>query len=114
VPGKNANLAVYGCFFNGSGTAGVTNIAAVGSVSAGNGKYGQADLAGNVWEWVQDWPGTYPKPCINCANFTDSASHLMRGGSYNFDASYLLSSFRGENDPPFRHWVIGARCARTP
>jgi formylglycine-generating enzyme required for sulfatase activity len=127
VPGNNADLAVYGCYYNGSGSwscTGVTNIAPVGSVAAGNGKWGQADLAGNMWEWVLDWanccsspwPGYPPStvPCNNCANFTASAFRVGRGGSFDYGASYLLSSYRIYGTPSDRYLHVGARCARTP
>ena len=117
APGANANLAVYGCYFNGSGScSGFTNIAPVGSVAAGNGlSYGQADLAGNVWEWNLDWyAATYVSPCNNCANVTVASNRVRRGGSFGFNASYLLSSYRDGRTPGNRGTVIGLRCARTP
>ena len=30
-------------------------MASAGSIAAGNGKWGQSDLAGNVWECTLDW-----------------------------------------------------------
>jgi formylglycine-generating enzyme required for sulfatase activity len=122
VPGNNANLAVCGCYYNGSGSCtGVTNIAPAGSVSAGNGKWGQADLAGNVWEWVLDWsnccsspwPGYPSSTCNNCANFTATSLRVFRGGSFIDNASILLSSYRGSPAPTNRHGAVGARCARS-
>jgi formylglycine-generating enzyme required for sulfatase activity len=115
VPGTNANLAVYGCYYNGSGTCtGVTNIAPVGSVPAGNGRYGQSDLAGNVWEWTLDWYATYTNPCNNCSYVPATASGLvLRGGSFNSGASSLLSSYRNGGTPASRDGSIGARCARS-
>jgi formylglycine-generating enzyme required for sulfatase activity len=92
----------------------VTNIAPVGSVAAGNGKWGQADLAGNMWEWVLDWYASYPNPCNNCANFTASAVRVVRGGGFGVNASGLLSSFRVSVTPSDRGSSVGARCARTP
>jgi formylglycine-generating enzyme required for sulfatase activity len=115
-PGNNANLAVYGCYYNGSGSCtGVTNIASVGSVAAGNGKWGQSDLAGNVWEWVLDWyVSPYPKPCNNCANLTAASDRVIRSGGFYDPASYLLSSYRFYYTPAARFNPLGARCARTP
>lgn len=120
VPGANANLAVYGCYYNGGGTCGgVTNIAPVGSVSAGNGKWGQADMAGNVFEWVQDYVSAYPAACNNCAflyrgdaGFVGENNRVLRGGSYFNDASYLPASFRVADPPSTRYDISGARCAR--
>jgi formylglycine-generating enzyme required for sulfatase activity len=118
VPGANANLAVYGCYFNGTGTCtGITHIAPVGSVSAGNGKWGQSDLAGNVFEWVLDW---YVSPysqtsCTNCADLTAATGRTYRGGGSAYGASYLLTAYRGgSGGPTDRGGDQGVRCARGP
>jgi len=115
VPGANASLAVYGCYFNGAGscTPGATNIAPVGSVTAGNGLYGQSDLAGNVWEWNLDWFTSYAATCNNCAS-TAASDRVVRGGSFVGNASRLLSSYRYYFTPVSRVNYIGLRCARTP
>ena len=93
-------------------------IQTVGSREPGNGKWGQADLVGNAWEWNLD---VYANPyaqssCLNCANTaaTASSQRAFRGGSAGNDASYLLSSTRASRDPGDHNGFIGARCARTP
>jgi formylglycine-generating enzyme required for sulfatase activity len=114
-PGANANLAVYGCYFNGTGSCSdVTNIAPVGSVAAGNGKWGHSDLAGNVWEWTLDWyANTYPlSSSTNYANVTAATDWVIRGGGFSNIASTLLASGRSGNDPSDRSGSLGARCAR--
>jgi sulfatase modifying factor 1 len=127
-----ANLAVYGCDYNphvGYCPGGVADIALVGSVSAGNGKWGQADLAGNLSEWTLDWAvSPYAQtPCINCANTTEGqkqwdgneAAKVIRGGSFvpdNSDlpaSSSLLSSYRGSNYQQGNNYPVGSRCARS-
>jgi formylglycine-generating enzyme required for sulfatase activity len=123
VPGSNADLAVHGCFYNAAGACtGVTNIAVVGSVSRGNGKWLQSDMAGNLWEWVQDFSLLpYPQTsCTNCAYLsgTGSSDRVLRGGG--FDSSYLLTANRHNRPPTYRGLDapnpggdIGARCARA-
>jgi sulfatase modifying factor 1 len=82
----------------------------VGSESPkGDGLYGQADLAGNVWEWVQDGD-IYANPCINCSYLTPSTRVLV-GGGFNVNASVLSNRY---STPPSVHWyTFGGRCART-
>ena len=93
-------------------------IAMVGSVPAGNGKWGQSDLAGNVWEWTFDWYGAYAAtPCNNCANITPAMGRGFRGGSFGHDASLLRAALRGTfavGAPAAHVNVLGGRCARTP
>ncbi|WP_437978867.1 formylglycine-generating enzyme family protein [Sorangium sp. So ce295] len=109
--------AVYDCTGDGSasGSCAFRDIQPVGSrSSAGDGRWRQADLAGNMWEWVLDWYAGYATSCDNCANTTSVSNRALRGGSFDYDASYLLSSARGYGSPSRRYHFAGARCARTP
>jgi formylglycine-generating enzyme required for sulfatase activity len=119
APGADANLAAYGCFYNGTGNfVGVSNIAPVGTIPAGNGKWGHADLAGNLAEWTQDYfANPYAQvSCVDCADLTSSAgsNRTARSGVFALQASFLLTSFRDFNAPTDRFNVLGARCARKP
>jgi formylglycine-generating enzyme required for sulfatase activity len=80
----------------------------------GDGKWGQADLSGNVWEWNVDWWVSYVTPCINCAYLSGSTKRVIRGGSFSDDAASLTASVRNGALPTNRSVNIGARCARTP
>ncbi len=90
------------------------NILNVGAKSpTGDGKWGQSDLAGNVWEWTLDgYASPYPMPCDNCADLTTASVRVYRGGDFYGNASDLLSAVRmyGGTGPAN---AVGARCART-
>ena len=88
----------------------------VGSESpAGDGKWGQSDLAGNVWEWNLDWnESSYVTPCADCANLTAAAFRVLRGGSFGNTPPVLLASYRNLDPPEYRGDLVGARCARSP
>lgn len=88
----------------------------VGSESPkGDGKYGQADLAGNAWEWTLDWFAPYLSSCVNCSNGAAGGARVLRGGSLIDAASYLLSASRADYFVPTnRSYNNGARCARAP
>ena len=93
-----------------------TGLDDVGSDSPmGDGKYGQADLAGNVWEWTLDAYGTYQSPCNDCANLSPLPSNrVTHGGSFNVVAPTLYSTYRNMPPPDTRDSTVGVRCARVP
>ena len=87
----------------------------VGAKSAGDGRWGQSDLAGNVWEWTLDWYRTYVTSCSDCAQVESGTSRVIRGGSFNSAPANLRAGYRGYDLPPaYRNNYIGVRCARTP
>jgi formylglycine-generating enzyme required for sulfatase activity len=118
APATDANLAVHGCYYGGGdpNNCSAANIAPVGSVVAGNGKWGQTDLAGGVWEWTLDWYASpYPEvACTDCANLTASPNRATRGGGFDSDPYVLLASFRSYARPDNRDRYTGVRCARDP
>lgn len=103
------------CF--GDMVAGCTlaDVIVVGSRPAGDGRWGQADLAGNLWEWLLDAnSGSLPTPCDDCADLTAGAGRLLHGGSYFTAAIDCRVPARDANLPAYRFNEYGFRCARSP
>lgn len=106
-------------------------IAPVGALPNGAGRWGHFELAGNVAEWVLDASGAkdtivLPTPCNDCANLVpgnpegnfqggnDDTFMITRGGSWN--TLDTLSPLRNTNASAeqfqTRSTDIGFRCAR--
>ncbi len=85
---------------------------------AGSGKWGQAEMVGNAWEWTLDVFATpyVQTDCQNCANTSATTSSLraFRGGSAGNAAGFMLAATRNSYDPTKTTSTIGVRCARTP
>lgn len=116
APGFDATLAIYSCYYSGTGTScSNASIAPVGSAPAGNGKWGHADLAGNVEEWVIDSnTGTYPSPCNDCALLSTGSLKSLRGGYFSGQADSLQTSAVNAGSTTSFGSTYGVRCARTP
>lgn len=107
--------ASYDCHGAGAGACTFADLLAVGSKSpAGDGKWGQADLAGNVWEWTLDWAATpyRLKPCNDCADLQASPTKTFRGGGLANESFLQLTSVRIDDVATDRDYDVGLRCAR--
>jgi formylglycine-generating enzyme required for sulfatase activity len=83
-----------------------------------DGRWGHADLAGNVWEKTLDYyvgssNGGYANAtCDDCANLVPDSARSARGGGWNGDDSVARPAYR-YYDPPYDRYVeMGMRCAR--
>jgi formylglycine-generating enzyme required for sulfatase activity len=78
---------------------------------------GLHDMAGNVYEWVNDWYGsTYysVSPSTNPLGPVSGTSRMLRGGSWNNQTIVVRSSYRFNFSPASANNQIGFRVARNP
>jgi formylglycine-generating enzyme required for sulfatase activity len=86
--------------------------AAVGSRPGGASWVGALDLSGNVWEWVNDWYGTYQlTDQVNPTGAGSGTYRVLRGGSWNFNDDYTRAANRTGYTPDGRYFNDGFRCS---
>jgi eukaryotic-like serine/threonine-protein kinase len=86
-----------------------------GSYPGGASPYGALDMAGNVWEWVNDYyQDNYylNSPDRNPTGPATGRARVMRGGSCLIDSRCLRASNRSWLNPDNRLVLIGVRCVR--
>ena len=94
---------------------GVFTMTDVGTYSHGASLYGLYDMAGNVWEWVDDW---YDLKYYNWGRKknprgpAEGEFKVVRGGSWVNHPDTLRSSFRRWSQPEVRFNDTGFRCAK--
>jgi len=85
--------------------------APVGSYPSGASPYGLQDMAGNVWEWCQDWYKSYPGS-TSPFDYTNSY-RVLRGGCWgSYYDYYYRCAVRGNGDPYYYNDAGGFRLAR--
>jgi len=103
-----ANCRTCGSEWDGKETA------PVGSFPAN--AFGLHDMNGNLWEWVEDcWAESYEgAPTDGSAVLVgDCEKRVLRGGSWNFAATFLRSARRFWNTDDTRYYDNGFRIVRT-
>ena len=88
---------------------------AVCSRPAGNTEQGLCDMAGNVWEWVQDWyHDSYDGAPADGSAWESPAGSLrvFRGGSWYLSGQLARSANRGRSLPGYSGRALGFRPVR--
>src|SRR5574341_1262589 len=89
----------------------------VGSFPEGRSPYGLYDMAGNVWEWAEEWYQPYPGNREPDENYGERYK-VARGGGYKVCTFYGCGSHaptfnRAFFNPASRNETFGFRCARS-
>jgi formylglycine-generating enzyme required for sulfatase activity len=87
----------------------------VGSFPHGVSPYGVYDMAGNVWEWCEDWydENYYSySPKINPKGPACGENHVLRGGDWSMNKDFTRCAGRFGISPG--SMLTGFRCAKSP
>jgi formylglycine-generating enzyme required for sulfatase activity len=70
------------------------------------------NMSGNVYEWCNDWYGSYSSVSQTNPRGASSGSYrVLRGGSWGSDSRGTRVSARGSNNPGNRYFISGFRLA---
>jgi len=97
------------------GDGGIMRTTPVHDYADGVSPYGAWDMAGNVWDWVDDWYHEHyysNSPASNPTGPDSGSLRVLRGGSHWFDANMMRATSREPYHPQQTDVDIGFRCGR--
>jgi formylglycine-generating enzyme required for sulfatase activity/uncharacterized caspase-like protein len=114
--GSALNFCDVNCSYswaNKSFNDGYADVSPAGNYPSGKSIYGALDLAGNVWEWVNDWYNVYPDSGTSIPDEFRQTYRVLRGGSWYYSDANARSTYRLSNTPDNAYNNAGFRCARS-
>ena len=77
--------------------------------------FGLYDMSGNVYEWIWDWYGDYPRDSqTDPLGSPSGSSRVLRGGYWSNLKAGLRVSFRNSSVPTYRNEDLGFRLGHSP
>jgi len=96
---------------------GFASTAPVGQFALGGSPYGVDDMAGNVWEWCEDWYGEEyysGRPEVDPQGSVEGRFKVLRGGAWINRWNVVRATNRFKILPVERSGFVGFRCVKTP